>query len=73
MHTSIIISRDSEIGASAYPQYSSAVLNVNNGRATVSISFVCADDAKRAALALLDAASQLRAPDAQGLVVEDVV
>lgn len=73
MHVSIIVSRGSEIGASAYPQYSSAVLNVNNDRASVSISFVCADDAKRAALALLDAASQLRAPAAQGLVVEDVV
>lgn len=74
MHVSIIVSRGSELAAHAYPEYGSVVLSVtSDDRASASISFTCADDAKRAALALLDAASQLRAPDAQGLVVEDVV
>ena len=74
MHTSVIVSRGSELAAHAYPEHGSVILSVTSGdRASASVSFTCADDAKRAALALLDAAAQLRAPAAQGLVVEDVV
>jgi len=76
MHTSIIISRGSEIAAHAYNETGggSVMLNATSGdRASVSIAFVRADDAERAARALLDAAVQLRATAPQGLVVEDVV
>lgn len=78
MHTSVIISRGSELAAHAYPdhaypEYGSVILSVTSDRGSASISFTCAADVKRAALALLDAASQLRAPAPQGLVVEDVV
>lgn len=74
MHTSIIISRGSDFVAHGYPEHGSAILSVTSGdRASASISFTCADDAERAALALLDAAVRLRAPAPKDLVVEGVV
>lgn len=76
MHVSIIVSRGSELDAHAYNESAggAVMLTATGGdRASISIAFVCVADAERAARALLDAASQLRAPAPQGLVVEDVV